>query len=166
LHEKQQLITDHEIYHNGTTAPYIADKVTELIVDDSAPISNRLGHYDSHNKSNVCVNNTFELLLDSDFDIENKQIYLPQCETFHLLDDTLKINPRCETTQLFDEDNDLPCEPNTCPWYIDDVPRTLEPLEPVSRTLHDTIQKALNEPINLKEDECNEIMIQTDLGHE
>ena len=53
------------IYNN---APNIAEKATDHVVEDNAPIFNRLDHSDQHNEANACVNYTFELILDSDFD--------------------------------------------------------------------------------------------------
>ena len=69
------------------------------------------------------MNYTFELLLDSDFDPDNKQVCMPQFDTSILLEDY----------------NDSPSEPNPCNWYIEDMPHAQEHLEPVSKYFKDTI---------------------------
>ena len=104
------------IYNN---APNIAEKATDHVVEDNAPIFNRLEHSDPHNESNACVNYTFELLLDSDFDPDNKQVCLPQFDTSNLVENF----------------NDSLSETNPSNWYIEDTPHTHEPLEPVSKEL-------------------------------
>ena len=69
-YSQTELVDDLENIEN----PIIRESLRYLEIDDSLLITNRLDHYDQQYGSDVCVNNTFELLLDSEFDPDNRQI--------------------------------------------------------------------------------------------